>query len=1306
MTRMTTCTREALERDKSGNITNFSSYNSNGDLEHYDVREYTEDGKFKAGYHYTSDGRLISSRDCLHDSSGNCVEWRNYSPKGVLLRKTVNEYDSNGNIIKSFSYNSSGEILSSDVREYDGEDRFTVGYYYNSLGNLIGSTEFGYDSDGNHVNTAHYDPSGDKVAETKNGYDSLGRKTSTHEYNSDGVLVQSDERKYFANFDILTEIDTYYTTSYSTRLESRTLQKPDKDGHIYYHWKNEDYRDMGVQRLDYKVFASPQDESVMGYRMEYYEGSGRYEHAYASADISDPSNPVLENLVFSLFYRWDGKIIKKYPDNSSYEYDSSWRLLTQTDPDGTRYAYTYPEGKIVKECSNGYIFEYDTSWNILKQTTPDGTIYKYYPSGELRSKTIQTSPLTFITYTYYSNGLLESKTLVNLGFIWYYHYIDEDFNDQSYGRVDSQVSELPDPDGALAYSFEYHAGSNEYSKKTCYSTVDCSDPSDPALSNVVAVYEYYEDGTVSKKTEYHNNAPSIEYTFFPSGNMQAKVVHLGPSTSKTYTYYDESFFSNVGRLREYNYTSLDLSTVVRRVYLEYWGSAGMVKTMNEYRPWGNTYYTYYSNGDLESKIATGAHPEVYYHYVDFVHRRHPDATSRIDIEVHNNPRNDGLAYSFEYYEYNGMLRKKTGYHTADYSDPSNPVLSAIAVVYEYDTTYMLIKKTEYQYLNDFNQNMPVRECTYYPSGNLRTMRDSTHPSGYLNYPAWITYTWLDENFDGNGVGRLYEEEYNDASHHSITRKTYLEYWGDSSIAKRVQEYQAGNNTYYTYYSNGDLESKIESGAHPERYYHYAIGGGLDIEIHNCPRPDGIAYSFEWYEDSGLYSKKTGYAAADYSDPSNPVLSDIIVVYEYDTNGSLVKKTEYQYLDVFGKNMPTTECTYYPSGNLRTMRYSTALSGHLIDPPWMVYTWLDENFDGNGVGRLYKEESGYPTPHRLETKTYLEYWGNTNIVKTMSEKKPHVPPTYYTYYSTGKLESKTNWLTAGPGPVSSYYHYINDTWIVGRSYGRIDVQGLPAPDGYGASAYVYEYFPETETVSFKVFFKSLDTSDPSLPYFSGRIMVIGYDENGEEKLAYTFYDAQGGYSGCRKAKWLAEPDENGFIYYRYMPDGSGRVEMAILDYRLETVMGGNLMAYTEGYTYEYHENSSVVKTKYCFVNAHLPISLDTKKINYLTDPTLFNLNAKYEYDASGSQAAYYSYYHPGDKLRSVTFTSPDEHGNLFYRYLAGGLPNRPDQIVRSAPSSNGALGYYLEYYEETDILKKRLCYKNANHSNPVNAGLDH
>ena len=45
--------------------------------------------------------------------------------------------------------------------------------------------------------------------------------------------------------------------------------------------------------------------------------------------------------------------------------------------------------------------------------------------------------------------------------------------------MEKQVAEAPDGNNATAYEYEFYAGTNNVSKKTCYASANYSDPSNP-----------------------------------------------------------------------------------------------------------------------------------------------------------------------------------------------------------------------------------------------------------------------------------------------------------------------------------------------------------------------------------------------------------------------------------------------------------------------------------------------------------------------------------------------------------------------------------------------------------------------------------------------------------------------------------------------------------------------------------------------------------------------------------------------------------------------------------------------------------
>ncbi|MFA5147223.1 MAG: hypothetical protein WC515_07605, partial [Candidatus Omnitrophota bacterium] len=133
-----------------------------------------------------------------------------------------------------------------------------------------------------------------------------------------------------------------------------------------------------------------------------------------------------------------------------YLYDGLERLIRDDHVATDRYStYTYhdsPYQDIVSykseyvRSSNALLvtYGYNTSGTLISKAEADGTIYTYYASGRLES-------ITFPSADGYGN--------------LYYHYLDEDYAGQGYGRVDKQIRADADDDGAVAYDYVYIEGS-------------------------------------------------------------------------------------------------------------------------------------------------------------------------------------------------------------------------------------------------------------------------------------------------------------------------------------------------------------------------------------------------------------------------------------------------------------------------------------------------------------------------------------------------------------------------------------------------------------------------------------------------------------------------------------------------------------------------------------------------------------------------------------------------------------------------------------------------------------------------------
>ncbi len=130
--------------------------------------------------------------------------------------------------------------------------------------------------------------------------------------------------------------------------------------------------------------------------------------------------------------------------------------VSSSDPDGNTLTYstsTLPPNATFDPIAR--TFSWTPAYNqagtyAVTFTVSDGVL------TDSETITITVNNVKDVTY-YPSSGRLESETLANPdgeGNI-YYHYIDENFNGQGYGRVDKTLRPAPGKDGALAYEYQY-----------------------------------------------------------------------------------------------------------------------------------------------------------------------------------------------------------------------------------------------------------------------------------------------------------------------------------------------------------------------------------------------------------------------------------------------------------------------------------------------------------------------------------------------------------------------------------------------------------------------------------------------------------------------------------------------------------------------------------------------------------------------------------------------------------------------------------------------------------------------------------
>jgi len=106
--------------------------------------------------------------------------------------------------------------------------------------------------------------------------------------------------------------------------------------------------------------------------------------------------------------------------------------------------------------------------------------------------------------------------------------MNEDWLNRGWGRLDYQVSGTVDGDGAKAYTYQYHPGTEVYQYKWGYREADYSDMSNPSFWNLAVKYEYDTSGTMRKKTVYNDSDIAIgsgSLQYFIGGKLMSEVFN-------------------------------------------------------------------------------------------------------------------------------------------------------------------------------------------------------------------------------------------------------------------------------------------------------------------------------------------------------------------------------------------------------------------------------------------------------------------------------------------------------------------------------------------------------------------------------------------------------------------------------------------------------------------------------------------------------------------------------------------------------------------------------------------------------------
>ncbi|MBD3380528.1 MAG: S8 family serine peptidase, partial [Candidatus Omnitrophica bacterium] len=607
-----------------------------------------------------------------------------------------------------------------------------------------------------------------------------------------------------------TDLYTYYTDG-DNRLQSRTIYTDAAEK--YYHYMND-----AAQTLDGKVLkeANGSDFYAIGYLYEYTTGAVKtYDKGYKSVDYTTNANaPVYDHILVERKYSTDG-ITPVRQQTWYYDTGTAESVIYYVGDDGGSPAKVYQHystngltdyEKLASLDADGalaYYYEYYGDDTTLKKkvgySSLDTTDVQQPVGGRMVYSAEYTTNGDFdAQYTYYDdadNRMASRKTAAadasgNL----YYHFLNESFGGNAWGRMNYRVAESADAYSAKSYYREYNFTgdySSSASKETGY--VEGDMPADerwPDFSgrtqafqavytttggsvNTQELLTYYTDASnrIQSKTMYYD-ANDLYYHYLNADGyiLDGKVMKNSDSSdfyARAYKYeyigttktYDKGYKSALYTTDPNNPTYNDI--LVQRQY-----STDGSTVMNQ-QTW------YYDPYQKES--------EVYYHGSDdgsgrvYVHYSYTIADT-IDKEVMSTVQsadNSTIAYEYEYWGDNTTVKKKTGYKSAVYTNVSSPSFSTKAIEHTYTSGGAWESTTWYR-----------------DNGNpLKKLVNTGEAAIYFDTDTgWYAQTYW------NGSGQI--DYYNTEADYHDGKKAW---WFDGTYKRTYDYYDSGRIKYVNFY---------------------------------------------------------------------------------------------------------------------------------------------------------------------------------------------------------------------------------------------------------------------------------------------------------------------------------------------------------------------------------------------------------------------------------------------------------------------------------------------------------------------------
>ncbi|MDD3089698.1 MAG: hypothetical protein PHT95_07125, partial [Candidatus Omnitrophica bacterium] len=837
---------------------------------------------------------------------------------------------------------------------------------------------------------------------------------------------------------------TYYNDSYNFG-ESKTLVTPDAEGNAYYHYINEVWGVEGHGRVD-TVTRGEEIDGEISFSYTYYGDSARVktktsavaEYTYANDDanrmitksVTEGGVEVEYTYYNTSANRMEAKTLASADGegNIYYHYiDEDWddqgygrvdkKLMASAVDGEIAFEYEYYTGSDNVRMSRSYS---DSDWSLLvaERTYDDAA------EDRVIRKTVEEEGV-WVTYTYYndSGNLLESKTTASPdedGYV-HYHYVNEDWEGQGYGRVD-RARRLTALDGEIAFIFEYYEGTDNVERKWSFSDAGCT--------NLTAQYTHYDDEANRRAAKVIvEDGVETTYTYFndDANLMESKTLALADALGNVYyKYLNEDWLgTGYGRVEK----SIMSEEVDGEIAFEltYYTGTDNIETMKGYSAddWTGlvTESTFYNDGTnlLSSKTLASADAEgnVYYSYLN--EDWQGEGVGRVSAVVMASANEDGeIAYEYEYYGDSERVKTKRSY-----SDAGRTVL-----------------KAEYTYADDANNRLAIKVFAWvgvaflYYNDEFNRVKSLDLASA--DEQGNVHYSYLNEDWQGQGYGRVSETRLSAANDDGEFSFEYTYYAGTDRI-NAMRSYNdngwvAASYNYdeskelvaeYTFYNDEanrrESMTLVWADGDGNAYYHYMNEdwesqgyGRVDI----AEPPEGLegepAFEYGYYEyygDSGrIMAKKV------YSDASLTVLLEEYT-YANDAANRIIKKVVHE------SGFIITSTYYNDAANRIETTKATDAVELLID----YARFINEDWLGLGYGRVEAEYETYQTEYLGPWLEYT-YYSGTDRLKTVRSYAGGTLLAEYTFFDDEANLKESVTLFEADADGNIYYSYLNEDWL--------------------------------------------------------------------------------------------------------------------------------------------------------------------------------------------------------------------------------------------------------------------------------------